>query len=157
MTAHATIDSLAPSSFGERKTIEDDAYSLPVSQSEQHLPMVLGTTDLTMFMVLTVLFVTNINGVQFGGPASFLYWILGLVTFLIPGAFVTQWLARRFPGQSAPYLWATQILGKKWSFFAAFCLWIPGVLAVVAVTECGIAFVQYLLPTWFTTPIQQCI
>lgn len=155
MTAQATLESHTSSSHDEVKTHEDTA--LTTSHGEQHLPAVLRTTDLTMFMVLTVLFVTNINGVQFGGPASFLYWTLGLVTFLIPGAFVTQWLARRFPGRSAPYLWATQILGPKWSFFAAFCIWVPGVLAVVAVTESGIAFVQYLFPTWFTTPVQQCI
>ncbi len=152
MTTRATFAS--PSSDA-MKPYEDTAHSTP--HEGQQLPMVLRTTDLTTFMVLTVLFITNINGVQFGGPASFLYWALGLTTFLIPGAFVTQWLARRFPGQSAPYLWATQVLGKKWSFFAAFCLWVPGVLAVVAVTESGISFVQYLFPTWFTTSVQQCI
>ncbi|MEO8971777.1 MAG: amino acid permease, partial [Ktedonobacteraceae bacterium] len=155
MTAHAILEPGASSSSDEVKTHED--ASLAASHSEQQLPTVLRTTDLTMFMVLTVLFVTNINGVQFGGPAAFLYWTLGLATFLIPSAFVTQWLARRFPGQSAPYLWASHILGKRWSFFAAFCIWIPGVLAVVAVTESGIAFIQYLLPTWLTTPVQQCI
>ncbi|HVB22441.1 MAG TPA: amino acid permease [Ktedonobacteraceae bacterium] len=155
MTAQATLEPYASSSHDEIRTNEHTALTTP--HGEQQLPAVLRTTDLTMFMVLTVLFVTNINGVQFGGPASFLYWTLGLVTFLIPGAFVTQWLARRFPGQSAPYLWASHILGKKWSFFAAFCIWVPGVLAVVAVTESAIAFVQYLLPTWFTTPVQQCI
>ena len=152
MAARATFESPSPD---EVKPYEETVPSTP--HKEQRLPMVLRTTDLTIFMVLTVLFITNINGVQFGGPVSFLYWALGLVTFLIPGAFVTQWLAHRFPGQSAPYLWATQILGPKWSFFAAFCIWVPGVLAVVAVTESGIAFIQYLFPTWFTTPIQQCI
>jgi diguanylate cyclase (GGDEF)-like protein len=152
MTAQATFES---SSSDEMKPYED---TVPLtSHEETRLPMALRTTDLTIFMVLTVLFITNINGVQFGGPASFLYWTLGLATFLIPSAFVTQWLARRFPGRSAPYLWATQILGPKWSFFAAFCIWVPGVLAVVAVTESGIAFVQYLLPTWFATPALQCV
>ena len=152
MTAQATFES---HSSDEVKPYEETVPSTP--HKKQRLPMVLRTTDLTIFMVLTVLFITNINGVQFGGPASFLYWALGLITFLIPGAFVTQWLAHRFPGRSAPYLWATQILGPKWSFFAAFCIWVPGVLAVVAVTESGIAFVQYLFPSWFTTPVQQCI
>ncbi|HLJ35607.1 MAG TPA: amino acid permease [Ktedonobacteraceae bacterium] len=155
MTAQTSLESPTSSASNEIKPKE--ATSLPVPHNEQQLPMVLRTTDLTVFMVLTVLFIANINGVQFGGPAAFLYWTLGLVTFLIPGAFVTQWLARRFPGQSAPYLWATHILGRKWSFFAAFCLWVPGVLAVVAVTQSTIAFVQYLEPTWFTTAAQQCI
>ena len=155
MTAQATLESFASSASDEIHMHEDT--SIPASQSKQHLPMVLRTTDLTILMILIVLFIANINGVQFGGPAAFLYWVLGTATFLIPSAYVTQWLARRFPGQSAPYLWATHILGRKWSFFAAFCLWVPGVLAVVAVTQSTIAFVQYLLPTWFTTAPQQCI
>jgi diguanylate cyclase (GGDEF)-like protein len=155
MTAQATLESHASASSDEMQTNEDTSLSL--SHSGQHLPMVLRTTDLTILMVLTVLFIANINGVQFGGPAAFLYWTIGVATFLIPSAYVTRWLARRFPGQSAPYLWATHILGRKWSFFAAFCLWVPGVLAVVAVTQSTIAFVQYLLPTWFTTAAQQCI
>lgn len=155
MTAQATLASPASFSSDEIQTNED--ITLPLSHNEQHLPMVLRTSDLTMLMVLTVLFIANINGVQFGGPAAFLYWTIGVVTFLIPSAYVTRWLARRFPGQSAPYLWATHVLGRKWSFFAAFCLWVPGVLAVVAVTQSTIAFVQYLLPTWFTTAPQQCI
>ena len=155
MTAQATHESLASSSSKEQLTNKDT--SLATSHREQQLPAVLRTSDLTILMILMVLFIANINGVQFGGPAAFLYWALGTATFLIPSAYVTQWLARRFPGQSAPYLWATHILGKKWSFFAAFCLWVPGVLAVVAVTQSTIAFVQYLLPTWFTTAPQQCI
>ncbi|MHB8598351.1 MAG: amino acid permease [Ktedonobacteraceae bacterium] len=155
MTAQVTLDSPASFSSDEIQTNEDTSLSL--SHHEQHLPMVLRTSDLTMLMVLTVLFIANINGVQFGGPAAFLYWTIGVATFLIPSAYVTRWLARRFPGQSAPYLWATHVLGRKWSFFAAFCLWVPGVLAVVAVTQSTIAFIQYLLPTWFTTASQQCI
>src|SRR5579864_6608690 len=53
---------------------------------QRKLPAVLGTRDLTVLMVLIVLFVANTNGVQFGGPAAFVYWILGLLTFLVPCA-----------------------------------------------------------------------
>src|SRR5438876_2706531 len=31
----------------------------------------------------------------------------------LPCAFVTRWLALRFPGQGAPYIWAARILGSK--------------------------------------------
>src|SRR5205085_7849360 len=90
-------------------------------------------------------------------PATFLYWALGLVTFLMPCAFVTQWLGRRFPGQGAPYLWTTRILGPRWSFFSAFCAWLPGVLAVVSAIESGIIFIQYLAPKWFTSQVEQAL
>jgi diguanylate cyclase (GGDEF)-like protein len=119
------------------------------------LPAVLGTGDLVVLMVLIVLFVANNNGVQLAGPTAFLYWGLGLLTFLLPCAYVTRWLALRFPGQGAPYLWATRILGERWSFFSAFAAWLPGVLVTVAAIQSSLIFVQYLAPSWFTTPIQQ--
>ncbi len=120
------------------------------------LPAVLGRSDLIALMVLIVVFALNTNGVQFGGPASFLYWGVGLLTFLLPCAVVTRWLARRYPGQGAPYLWAAQVLGPEWSFFSAFCAWLPGVLVILAVIESDFLFIQYLTPTSFATPIQQC-
>lgn len=123
----------------------------------QPLPPVLNTRDLTVFMLLIILFISNNNGVQFGGPATFIYWILGLLTFLLPSAYITRWLARRIPGQGAPYLWAAHIIGANWSFFAAFCAWVPGVLSVVSAIEAGIVLIQYLVPTWFTTPLTQCL
>ena len=81
MTAQATLASPASFSSDEIQTNEDTSLSL--SRLEQQLPMVLRTSDLTMLMVLTVLFIANINGVQFGGPATFIYWTIGVVTFLI--------------------------------------------------------------------------
>jgi diguanylate cyclase (GGDEF)-like protein/putative nucleotidyltransferase with HDIG domain len=133
--------------------------ALPQQETRQviHLPAVLNMRDLTVFFILIVLFVSNTNGVQFGGPAAYVYWALGLITFFIPSAYVTQWLARRFPGQGAPYLWAAHVLGANWSFFAAFCAWMPGVLSVVSAIEASFVFVQYLAPAWFVTPVQQCV
>src|SRR5438270_13007652 len=91
VTSHASIDG------------QDGSVRRP-------LPAVLGMRDLTLFMVLIVVFVSNTNGVQSGGPVAFLYWTLGLITFLVPCAFVTRWLVRHYPGQCAPYLWIGRIL-----------------------------------------------
>src|SRR5712691_7148063 len=131
----------------------------PVSTSQRredtaHLPAVLDMRDLTGFLVLIVLFVPAITSVQSAGPAAFLYWVLALFTFLLPSAFVMRWLVRHFPGQGAPYFWAIRILGAKWSFLAAFCAWWPGSIAIIATAEVGIYTIQYLAPTWFTTPVE---
>ena len=136
---------------------EENKPTSPLSgiQHTKSLPAVLNTKDLTALMLLIVLFIANTNGVQFGGPVAFIYWTLGLITFLVPCALVTQWLAKRFPGQGGPYLWAIHILGPGWGFITAFCAWLPGVLAVVSAIESGLMFIQYLAPTWFTTPAQQ--
>lgn len=119
--------------------------------SGPQLPMVLGTRDLTVLFILTVLFLANTGGVQFGGAAAFLYWGLGLLTFLLPCAYVTRWLARRFPEAGGHYLWATRVLGVHWGFLSAFCAWLPCVLAVIAIVAPCLALLQYLFPAFFTS------
>ncbi|HEU0001978.1 MAG TPA: amino acid permease [Ktedonobacteraceae bacterium] len=124
---------------------------------KQKLPAVLGTKEMAVFLLLIIMFISNVNGVQFGGPATFLYWGLGILTFLIPSAYVTRWLALRIPGQGAPYIWASRILGPGWNFLIAFCAWWPGVFAVVSAVDICVVFIQYLFPTWFSTPGEQGI
>ncbi len=126
-------------------------------QKDAHaFPAILTRRDLTVLTVLTVVFIANINGIQFAGPAAFLYWTLGLLTFLLPTAYVTQWLAKRFPGQGGIYLWAIRILGPQWGFISAFCAWLSGTIAVVSAIEGCTVFIQYLAPTWFAHPLQLC-
>jgi len=128
---------------------------VPTSQGREdstHLPAVLDIRDLTGFLLLAVLFVPAITSVQSAGPAAFLYWVLALVTFLLPSVFVMRWLVRHFPGQGAPYFWAIRILGPKWSFLAAFCAWWPGSIAIITTIGIGIMSIQYLAPAWFTNP-----
>lgn len=144
-------------------SVTEDSIDVPpvpvVSQTptKQNLPAVLGVKEMVVFLLLIILFISNVNGVQFGGPATFLYWVLGILTFLIPSAYATRWLALRLPGQGAPYIWASRILGSGWSFLIAFCAWWPGVFAVVSAVDGSIVFIQYLHPTWFDTPDAQGI
>ena len=149
-------DTLANTSKSTKTApLASPALSMSAPLTQPVLPAVLSKRDLTVLMLLIILFIANTNDVQFAGPSAFFYWILGLLTFLVPCAYVTRWLAHHFPGQGAPYLWATRIFGARWSFFSAFCAWLPGVLAVVSAIESGLLFIQYLAPTWFSTPIQQ--
>jgi hypothetical protein len=68
------------------------------------LPKVLNSFDMVAIFVAIVLFITNsavatsINGTPTSG-AAYVYWILGFITFLIPGAIVTGQLGLMFPGE----------------------------------------------------------
>ncbi len=119
-------------------------------------PAVLRMRDLTVLSFLTIVFMSNVNGVQLAGPAAFLYWTFGVLTFLVPTAYVTQWLVKRYPGQGGIYLWAVEILGQHWGFISAFCAWICATLATVSSSEGSIVYIQYLVPTWFTHPVELC-
>ena len=131
--------------------------TLQEKQDVQRLPAVLTMRDLIVFLFLTVVFLVNVSGVQFVGPAVFPYWILSFLTFLLPTAYVTQWLAKRLPGEGGIYHWAVQILGPQWSFISAFCAWLSGTIAVVSAIESCTVFLQYIMPTWFNTPLQLCL
>ncbi len=130
---------------------------LASAREASSLPAILNMRDLVVFMVLIVVSVWGNNSTQIGGPAAFLYWILGTLTFLLPTAFVTQWLGRRFPGQGAPYLWASRIIGPDWGFFVAFCAWLPGITAVVSIQEGSLTFIQYFIPGITHTSLLQGI
>src|SRR5438128_782822 len=57
------------------------------------LPKVLGRFDMIAIFVAIVLFAVQGPVVQPAGASAFVYWILGFVTFLIPGAILTVGLA----------------------------------------------------------------
>ena len=61
--------------------------------SEKVAPTLVGrmlnSFDLVVIFVALVLFITNASTVQFAGSAAFVFWGLGFLTFLIPGALVT--------------------------------------------------------------------
>src|ERR687888_2804988 len=101
----------------------------------------LGPFDLVVIFVAIVLFINNAAGVQFAGPAVFIYWIVAFATFLITGAFVTSQLGRMFPEEGSLYVWTHKVLGPFWGFFAGFVAWWPGPISLVFI---GVLFANYL-------------
>lgn len=120
------------------------------------LPKVLGRFDMIAIFVAIVLFAVNGSIVQQAGASAFVYWILGFLTFLIPGAIVTGQLGLMFPGEGSIYVWTHKALGNFWGFFAGFCAWWPGVLVMVATSVLVVNLLQFLLtlpPFNLTNPL----
>src|SRR6266576_678075 len=65
------------------------------------LPKVLGPFDMVAIFVAIVLFAVQGSVVQQAGASAFVYWILGFLPFLIPGAIVTGQLGLMFPGEGS--------------------------------------------------------
>ena len=127
--------------------------------SEQVAPTlvsrVLNSFDLVVIFVALVLFIPNASTVQFAGSASFVFWILGFLTFLIPGAFVTAQLGRMFPEEGSLYVWTHKALGSFWGFFAGFAAWWPGVLVMILSGSLVVSLSQSVNSSLFTRPWQQ--
>jgi len=116
---------------------------------------VLNSFDLVVIFVALVLFVSNSSTVQFAGSAIYVFWILGFLTFLIPGALVTAQLGRMFPEEGSLYVWTHKALGKFWGFFAGFVAWWPGVLVMVLTGSLVVSLSQAINSSLFTKPWQQ--
>src|SRR5712675_1436691 len=131
---------MAADMTGDRATIsERDMISEKVAPTL--VGRVLTSFDLVVIFVALVLFIPNASTVQFAGPATFVFWILGFLTFLIPGAFVTAQLGRMFPEEGSLYVWTHKVLGPFWGFFAGFVAWWPGPIALVFI---GILVANFL-------------
>jgi diguanylate cyclase (GGDEF)-like protein len=138
--------------------IDAIANTAPIqTPTKQKLPEVLRTRDMTVFMLLIVLFISNVTGVQFGGPAALLYWGLGILTIMLPGAYATRWLANRYPGQNASFIRTAKTLGSNLSFLLIFFSDGPGVFFAVAAMVNSVTFIRYLEPGWFSTSAGQGI
>ena len=101
------------------------------------LPRLLSRVDLLVLFIVIVLFIPNasvVQATQGAGAATYLYWVIGTVTFLIPGAIVAGQLNRFMPVDGSIYIWTHRALGPLLGFFAGFCAWFPGVLVPLSAT-----------------------
>jgi amino acid transporter len=108
------------------------------------LPKVLNSFDMVAIFVAIVLFITNAPGVATTGGVAYIYWALGFIAFLIPGAIVTGQLGLMFPGEGSIYLWTHKALGSFMGFFAGFCAWWPGILSIIVAGVVVVTFIQHL-------------
>ncbi|GCE24022.1 APC family permease [Dictyobacter kobayashii] len=120
------------------------------------LPKVLNSFDMVAIFVAIVLFASN-GAVMAGGagPSAYLYWTLGFITFLIPGAIVTGQLGLMFPNEGSIYIWTNKAFGPFMGFFAGFCAWWPGILVMIATGDGVVSLIQQLNSSWLTEPWQQ--
>ena len=120
------------------------------------LPKVLNSFDMVAIFVAIVLFISNSAVIAGGaGPAAYVYWGLGFLTFLIPGAIVTGQLGLMFPGEGSIYVWTNKAFGAFLGFFAGFCAWWPGVLVMIATGDAVVSLLQQLNGAWLTQAWQQ--
>src|SRR6202521_663488 len=108
------------------------------------LPKVLNSFDMVAIFIAIVLWVVNAPAITGAGAAAYIYWILGFVTFLIPGAIVTGQLGLMFPGEGSIYVWTTKAFGNFTGFLAGFCVWWPGILSMIAAGDAVVSLIQSL-------------
>ena len=119
------------------------------------LPKVLNSFDMVAIFVAIVLFITNAPGVASAGSVGYIYWFLGFLAFLVPGAIVTGQLGLMFPGEGSIYLWTHKAFGSFMGFFAGFCAWWPGILSIIVPGVVVVTFIQHLGSLFNVTLLDQ--
>ncbi|GHO91911.1 amino acid permease [Reticulibacter mediterranei] len=141
------------------ETTETSVHSADVLPSERIaggiLPKVLNSFDMVAIFVAIVLFITNAPGVAAAGSVGYIYWILGFLAFLVPGAIVTGQLGLMFPGEGSIYLWTHKAFGSFMGFFAGFCAWWPGILSIIVPGVVVVTFIQHLGSLFNATLLDQ--
>src|SRR5256714_2586502 len=122
----------------------DDRVMISERLAPGMLPRVLSSTDMTIIFLAIVLFIVQASVIQPAGPSAYVYWLLGFLLFLIPGAIVTAQLGQMFPQEGSLYVWTQKALGPFWGFFAGFCAWWPGVLVMVATSDLVVTIWQFI-------------
>lgn len=120
-------------------------------RSEQRVgeffPRILSRGDLLVIFIVLVLFIPNASLVQYAqatGNNVYLYWIIGTLIFLIPGAVITEQLNRLIPADGSIYVWTHRAMGPLWGFFAGFCAWIPVSLVALGSSDIIVLLVRYM-------------
>src|SRR5216684_1141835 len=116
------------------------------------LPKVLNSFDMVVIFTAIVLWIPNAALMTGAGPAAYIYWGLGFITFLIPGAIVTGQLGLMFPGEGSIYVWTTKAFGNFMGFLAGFCAWWPGILTLIIAGTTVVSLIQKL-GTLFGAPL----
>ena len=129
------------------------------------LPRVLSRVDMLAIFIAIVLFIPNasvVQATQGAGAATYVYWVIGTITFLLPGAIVAGQLNRFMPVDGSIYIWTQRALGPLWGFFAGFCAWFPGVLVLLAAGDEILSLIQGIgvqiagsNSNWLSAPWQQ--
>ena len=109
------------------------------------LPRVLSRVDMLAIFIVIVLFIPNaslVQATQGAGTDTYLYWVIGTITFLVPGVLISAQLYRFMPVDGGIYVWTHRALGPLLGFFAGFCAWFPGVLVLLAAADAIISLIQ---------------
>lgn len=92
----------------------------------------LGTRDLTLFSIATIVGARWIASAAHAGPGAILLWVLAALFFLIPLAVAVTTLTVRQPEAGGMYLWARTDYGPWhgflcfWVYWMGTAFWFPG-------------------------------
>jgi len=143
------MSELLTESLQKEKSLPSEEYATKV------MPPVLNTLDMTTIFIVIIFTSPIVMSITTAGAAAYTYWILTALVYFLPCVIVTAQLGIIYPHEGSLYNWTHKAFGGYWSFFVAFCAWIPGVLVMVSGASIVVGYIQGLNPTWLGPSWQQ--
>jgi amino acid transporter len=105
----------------------------------------LGLTDLVFAQITYMLIPEFFGTAAKAGPYHVTLWLLAIILFFLPLAFVVANLNRLIPLEGGLYEWARLAFGDRIGFLVAWNLWLYGVIYMALVGLVTTSFVAYVL------------
>src|SRR5258708_37046089 len=119
--------------------------SSTAKSSSEALRKELGFTDLVFACVLMVVIPDFYGTAAKAGAAQMLLWLLALVFFFLPQAFVVSHLNRKLPLEGGLYAWARSAFGDLAEFLVAWMLRLHVALYVASMGLVTTNCLEYVL------------
>ena len=117
------------------------AAEAPVQQHSAILRKELGFPDLILASILLVVIPDFFGTAVKAGPAHVVLWLLAILLFFIPQAFVVAHLNRLMPLEGGLYEWTRLAFNDGMGFLVAWNLWL---YVVLYVASAGLVIVNYM-------------
>lgn len=117
------------------------AAEAPVQQHSAALRKELGFPDLILASILLVVIPDFFGSAVKAGPAHVVLWLLAILLFFIPQAFVVAHLNRLMPLEGGLYEWTRLAFNDGMGFLVAWNLWL---YVVLYVASAGLVIVNYM-------------
>jgi len=113
----------------------------------------LGLVDLVFAQILLIIVPEFFGTAVKAGNAHVVLWLLAIVLFFIPHAYVVAHLNRLMPLEGGLYEWARLAFGDRVGFLTAWNMWIMQTIQVAQIALVTTTYLSYALPggAWIAT------
>ena len=137
--------------LGSRKltTITNPSLQAAELEAQRHsstLRRELGIADLALAQILIIIVPEFFGTAVKAGNAHVVLWLLAIVLFFIPHAYVVAHLNRLMPLEGGLYEWARLAFGDRVGFLTAWNIWLLQTVQVSQIALVATTYISYAVP-----------
>jgi len=104
----------------------------------------MGLWDVVLFNIAAVLGPRWVARAAHAGQSATILWILAVVFFFLPTAFIIAELSTRYPNEGGIYVWTKEAFGDFHGFVCGWCYWVYTLLYFPSLLTASVAMSVYI-------------